>query len=323
MHLKKRIFSFLLSVSTIVGLLLTANVPSVFAMQTKPPTDWSFYIRSMDINKAYTLGCNQGTFDASHGNINSEVVLAFGEQTSTGTYEAGTSNVFFSNYNIENLAVIFTQGYFNCLGNDKTSILTLGIGTNNYAYSSYANGQVWANVVKIVQDFNHSHGWDTRVKTIGANDMETSWGGTNSAQNTKAWADGFASVAISDPRYLDFGDAGGCTAADSSNNFSCNNGWHQSDVWYVSWGALPAYPLPEIYYNPPPYSPVNAQQWTMISLYSNQHKGGRIDIKGPLDENSAQSSNNSDQAWSQLWTTLNSHSETAQSLTYSAQMHWQ
>ena len=56
----------------------------------------------------------------------------------------------------------------------------------------------------------------------------------------------------------DYGDAAGCrwsgTTATAGN---CNNGWRQSDVYHVGWGAPPAYAVPEIYAT----NGVNAQQW--------------------------------------------------------------
>jgi hypothetical protein len=42
------------------------------------------------------------------------------------------------------------------------------------------------------------------------------------------------------------------------------NNWTQEDIWYVSWGADPAFPLPEIYAT----DGVNAWQWQQMSLYS-------------------------------------------------------
>jgi hypothetical protein len=60
--------------------------PNAFALQTMPPTDWSFYMNSTSTSTAYTLGCNQGNFDAGYNPpVSSEVVLDFGGQLSNGS----------------------------------------------------------------------------------------------------------------------------------------------------------------------------------------------------------------------------------------------
>ncbi|HLX38932.1 MAG TPA: hypothetical protein VKR42_00275 [Ktedonobacteraceae bacterium] len=74
--------------------------------------------------------------------------------------------------------------------------------------------------------------------------------------------------------YLDFGSADGCPQY-SDNNGSCNNGWNQYDEWYVSWGATPALPTPEIYYD------ALARQWAMISLYGAQYQHAVVYMQGP------------------------------------------
>ncbi len=60
--------------------------PNVFAIQTMPPTDWSFYMDTTNTSTAYNLGCNQGNFDAGHSPpVSSEVALDFGGQFSNGS----------------------------------------------------------------------------------------------------------------------------------------------------------------------------------------------------------------------------------------------
>lgn len=132
---------------------------------------------------------------------------------------------------------------------------------------------------------------------------------------TNNWVQGFASVSGYD--YLDFGSADGCPT-NSSNNGPCNNGWNQYDVWYVSWGAPPAFPTPEIYYS------ALAQQWAMISLYGAQHQGsyGTVYMQGPWDEYDLDNSTlTASQAWTDLWTDLNNNSATKQSMLYSLEIH--
>jgi hypothetical protein len=66
--------------------------------------------------------------------------------------------------------------------------------------------------------------------------------------------------------YYDFGSADGCPQSGSTDG-ACNNGWHVSDVGYVSYAAL-ALPLPEIYYT------ANANQWTVIRKWWNANASG-------------------------------------------------
>ena len=68
--------------------------------------------------------------------------------------------------------------------------------------------------------------------------------------------------------YYDFGSADGCPQSGSSDG-PCNNGWHVSDVGYVSFHGL-ALPLPEIYYS------VNASQWTVVRKWWNGNRGGYV-----------------------------------------------
>ena len=274
-------------------------------------------MNSTSINTAYTLGCNQGHFDKSFSPVvNSEVVLDFGGQLSNGSGSLMISGGSITNAQIEAVAEAFSHGYWVCTGSDTTSYVKLGIGTNNSYYDvSYSGGQAWAHDVAAVQSYNHSQGYDSQVVMLGANDIESWCPNCVSPSATINWANGFASV--SGYLYLDYGSADGCPT-NSSNNGSCNGGWNQYDYWYVSWGATPALPTPEIYYAS------LAQQWAMISLYGAQHQNATVYMQGPWDENDLDSSTlTSSQAWNDLWTDLNNNSATAQNMSYSLQIHWE
>lgn len=85
LHFRAIIVIMLLMVSVSVCWIFVGwGAHPTFAIQSKPPTDWSFYISSNNGSQANTLGCNQGKFDASKI-VNSEVVLDFGGQNSSGT----------------------------------------------------------------------------------------------------------------------------------------------------------------------------------------------------------------------------------------------
>ena len=288
--------------------------PKAFAVQAKPPTDWSFYMHSTDTGTAYTLGCNQGHFDKSFSPfVNSEVVLDFGQHVNGNVLML--SGITITHAQVQQMAEAFADGYWVCTGSDTTSVLTLGIGINNFGpWVTYANGQTWGNDVATVQAYNQSHGYATQVFMMGAGDLEPGW---NSFSVTSNWVQGFASVSGYD--YLDFGYAGdaqtGCPQY-SSNNGSCGNGWNQDDEWYVSWGAPPALPTPETYRDFMP------RQWAMISLYGAQHRGGAVYMQGPWDGYDLDTAGlTSGQAWSDLWTDLNNNSATAQNMIYSLEIH--
>jgi len=135
-----------------VNLVLFPHFPTAFAAPAKPATDWSFYVISSDTQTAYNLGCNQGHFDAGFSPPrNSLVVLDFGKQNSAGTGTVMTFNKLpLTNSQVESIAYQFSLGYWNCTGTaDSTSVLTLGIGTNDsepsYSDATYTTlGKDWA-----------------------------------------------------------------------------------------------------------------------------------------------------------------------------------
>ena len=239
---------------------VTTPVPT-----TMPANDWSFYVTRMDYSTAAQLGCDQGKFDASHGNINSTVILDFGGQNSSNTGTLLTfSNTSVTYSAIEAYAETFAYNYWSCTGaNDKTSQLTLALGTNNSAYYvNSAGGAAWAGVVNAVVSYLKSHGYG-QVVVWGANDIELSW---NTYSNTANWESGYASHTSA--MYLDFGDAAGCPPYGS-----CTNGWTQYQVWMMAWGFAPAQVAPEIYYTS------QGTEWQAIS-----NTQGRIHFWAPLDE---------------------------------------
>lgn len=281
-----------------------ANGPSPTGSQPKPPTSASYYILSTDPGRAYSIGCQQGWADAQTSPpVNSLVVLDFGGQLADGGGSLLVSGTPVSNAQIEAIAEAFAHGYWYCTGSDYNSVLTLVVGTNNSYYDvSYSGGQTWARVVAAIAAYNQSHGYSAQVVVDGGNDIEPAWA---DAPSSRAWTDGFSSIGSAFS--FDYGTADSCPTS-SYLNGRCDNGWSQSDVWYVSWGSPAALALPEIYY------PINASQWTMIGLYGAEFhgSGGSIAFSGPLDTYPLwQSSNSADQAWSQLWSSLNSYSATA------------
>jgi len=104
---------------------------------------------------------------------------------------------------------------------------------------------------------------------------------------------------------------------------ACDGGWKQDDVWYVSWGADPAQPLPEV------YQTTSAEQWAGLSLYGYlnpaRRNGGSVVMAGALTELGACTQYPNDatckptpftptQGWQSLFKQLNDNPHTAQSL---------
>ena len=273
-------------------------------------------METTDPSVAYNLGCNQGNFDGSHSPpINSEVVLAFGGQQSNGSGTKFTNGTYASNAQIEADAENFAMGYDKCLGHDTSSVLDLGIGTNNSFYDvSYAGGQTWADVVASVRTWDSNNQLSNRVYAEGATDIEE-WGlGMSLVGETTSWVNGYASI---DPApYLNFGSADGCSPQ-YYNNTSCADGWDQENYWYDSWGSPPALPTPEIYSN------TLAQQWTMIALYGYYYQNKEVpQMQGPWDEHDLDSTTlTSAQAWDDFSTELDAYPQTAQTMPFSLEIH--
>lgn len=306
----------LLSICALLGTFFAVQgTPKAFAIQAKPLTDWSYYMTTSDTSTAYNWGCDQGTADASTSPVsNSEVVLDFGGQFSDGSGALMINGVGITNAQLEAATEAFAHGYWDCIGtNNSTSTMRLGIGTNNSYYDvSYAGGQSWVNDVAAIESYVKTQGWSSQVVILGANDLEPGFGDAPSATS---WAQGFASV--SGYMYINYGSADGCPQY-STGNGTCNNGWDQYDVWYLSWGSPPALPAPEIYYY------TQSRQWAMISLYGAQLGGANniVLMQGPWDEYDLDTTTlNQNQAWDALWTDLNNNSATAQNMPYAFEIH--
>ncbi len=242
-----------------LGLVSAASSASAASM---PQTDWSFYVTELNTSTAQTLGCNQGKFDASHGNVNSIVTLDFGGQNSgnTGTY-LPFSNTDVSYSQIESYADNFAYNYWVCTGSDTSSTLFLAIGTNTSAYQvNGSGGASWAAVVNSVTSYMTAYG---QVAVWGGDDMELAWA-TYSA--TQSWETGYADHTSS--LYVDYGDANSCPPYGS-----CYGSWTQHDVWTVAWGDPSAWPEPEIYYTG------DGNEWVSIS----ETQGG-MSFWAPMDE---------------------------------------
>ena len=213
--------------------------------------------------RAHDLGCLLGQAVANGSRpMDGTVFLAFGRPSYNGT-SYGTiiyNNSFRTTAQIRQVAYNYGYGYYVCA--PQGAFLEISIGTTNYgSYTTYNHGQAWANMVDATNDmFINNCCIADYVVASGASDMELDW---NSPSATRSWGNGYDAAALY--WYNNFGDAAGCPPYGS-----CNNGWTQDDVWYVSWGNPSAWPFPQIYNE----TGANAKQWQRISLRGYTNHGG-------------------------------------------------
>jgi hypothetical protein len=158
----------------------------------------------------------------------------------------------------------------------------------------------------------------------GANDMEPGW---DSPSETRAWVNGFFSSTPVVALY----NYGSCDSCPYFNCLSCTppNGWSLDDIWYISWGATGAYPLPEIYLS----SGANADQWYRMGVYAYTNHGSSMNFSGVFTQWQAcqdvgpnacpYTGNTPATGWTQLYNALNGDSRTKQPLDWSTDISWQ
>src|SRR5260370_34647719 len=141
-------------------------------IQSNPPTARSYYTASGSTARASSLGCSQGRADRFDHAL-SHVILDFGAQAGngSGTFFPGSST-FISNGQIERVVQAFSQGYSNCVGRTNRVTLGLDIGTNNSGGGvSFANGRIWARLVRAGRAFNGGHSLSAHVIILCSNEM--------------------------------------------------------------------------------------------------------------------------------------------------------
>lgn len=303
-------------------------LPPVFGQNCRiapaaPAASRSRYVQTADPTTLSLMGCEQG-----HEGEVGVAVLAFGQPAINaglyGTHLFDDNATFVSVGQIATAAIYFASGYAQC--SPLGSSLVMVIGTSNYlGATGFAHGAAWAQTVNNVNSYIQALGIQDKVDARGGSDIEMDWSGPVA---TRAWVDGYDSQNLW--TYYDFGDAGGCNPV-SSGNDACNNGWMKEDVYYVSWGAAPARPLPDIYLT----DGVHAAQWQNLSLYSYTHYGSAMSFIGSFTQWQAcqdrpgdpqclaGADNQPAPGWTQLWILLNWHLGTAGSVPYATDVTWQ
>lgn len=258
-----------------------APTPPAFLYST------SYYMSTVATTTLYSFGCELGTRDLNTtGFQDSVVVIDFGSPTYfNGEY--GASLLSANPTGTSSLATAvkaYGKGYYDCTGWD-TSQLTIAIGTTNYVLGAEYNSvtpehaRAWAYMVNEVNDYFIQEGYSGQVVAVGANDMELGWNVTNPTADamTIAWVNAYDEVNYY-PLY-NYGDAQGCPTR-LMPGWQCQAPYSQEDVWYISFGAPPSYPLPLVYAT---YG-VNARQWAYLSYWAYNNKGQRMDIVGSMTQ---------------------------------------
>jgi hypothetical protein len=194
------------------------------------------------------------------------LLLDFGaaRKIDSGTWGAvDFSNTTFANADILAALKRAADGYHNChvkggvdivYGTSNYHLSDSGMSTTDAWYAGYHQSER----AEDLYDYQGSKGYSSQTSDAAA-DIEPSWDGQLISKQLvngdrgHGWA-----------LYYDFGSADGCPQSGSSDG-PCNNGWHASDVGYVSFHGL-ALPLPEIYYT------VNASQWTVVRKWWNANQ---------------------------------------------------
>ena len=248
----------------------TVSFPAAAAATPSPVTAWYVYGSSPAelASYAYARGC---AFARSQpGGGLRLMLLDFGAARKLGSGSWGT--IDFSNAGVSNADILAAlkaaaDGYHNChvrgaadiaYGNSNYHLSASGMSTSDAWYAGYHQSER----AEDLSDYQAAKGYDSQTSDA-ASDMEPSWDGAGITKQLVN-GDGAQGWAL----YYDFGSADGCPQSGSSDG-ACNNGWHVSDVAYVSYHGL-ALPLPEIYYS------VNASQWTVVRKWWNASQGGYV-----------------------------------------------
>lgn len=315
---------------TFIPILYNTNKPSP---SSPPLASDSIYITSLDSTTLFNQGCALGSRDLSlEGKQDSLVILHFGyprmvnnEYGARLYYPASPATVD----QIASAVIQFGHGYWYCVGADFDSHLRIGIGTSNYGGSIYSlvtagHGQAWARMVNQVNDWflnSCTRSCDGQVDAVGASDIELDW---SPYETTLDWLVGYDS-ANNSPLY-NFGAIPGCPYL-ASPTARCGGGYSLDEVWMVTYGMSPVWPVPEIYRT----DGVNAQQWYLMSVYSYVNHGVKMQFIGPMSQYQAclqrggcnMINNKPEDAWTQLYTLLNGDERTAgETLPYLTDIFW-
>lgn len=253
-----------------VATALAAGLASSSAAAATPTAVDAWYMYGSSASElssyAYRHGCDFAT--AQPGTSLRTLVLDFGAARKLSSSIWGAvdfSNTRFSNADILAALKRAADGYHNChvrgavdivYGTSNYHLSQSGMSTTDAWYAGYHQSERAENLY----GYQASKGYSSQTADAAA-DMEPSWDGSSITKQLVNGDQGHGWAL-----YYDFGSADGCLQSGSGDG-PCNNGWHVSDVGYVSFHGL-ALPLPEIYYT------ANAGQWTVVRRWWNAGDGG-------------------------------------------------
>ena len=247
-----------------------ALFPAVAGAAPSPVAAWYAYGSSPAqlASYAYARGCDFARNQP--GNGLRLLLLDFGAARKLNAGTWGTidfSNTTVSNADILGALKAAADGYHTChvrgavdivYGNSNYHLSESGMSTTDAWYAGYHQSER----AEDLSQYQAAKGYGSETADA-ASDMEPSWDGPSitkqlvNGDQGQGWA-----------LYYDFGSADGCPQSGSGDG-ACSNGWHVSDVGYVSFHGL-AQPLPEIYYS------ANANQWTAVRKWWNANQGGYL-----------------------------------------------
>lgn len=334
------------------GLVPRAYLPVVMNnYRTPPPATTSIYVTKTDAQSLNTSGCNL----ASKGQ-SGIIILDFGDAYPYSGNIARLPSVLIpvTSGQVESLTEAFLSGYWRC--SQAGQYITVSVGTDNCSLGTpdgthcplggnnltYAHGQAWAQIVNDVSNWICCIGtsYMSREGVAGGIDAELQW---NTPAVTENWVNGYSSVS-GVPGYYDFGNCNSCPNNVYSGGLGWvpNNGWTNGDIWYVAWGAIKAFAVPEIYLT----NTANADQWYRVALFAVGCNGAcsslcqtyscisvnQISFSGTLTQWGAcqtagciGTDNRPEDGWEQLWQALNTtttDSRTAVTPPYSTDITW-
>ncbi len=322
---KDRILQIGISVLILlVGVIIwPATSKPAFANQTTPPVyAHSWYITDPSNSGMQNLADRDASWTQGNcsGSLDSMVVLAFGQPGTWngvyGVFDHAPGSPFISDAQVTQAAEQYMTRWYN--DTNACPRLHVVIGLNNYhecVYSPcsiYTAGQKWAGMLNTLASWLNSQNYAWQITAWAGDDMETGW---DSASATRQFVDGFNNQDNCSCLFVDFGDAWQ------------HSGWTDTDVYYVAWGATYDVPLPEIYDT----GGAATNRWTQVRVeYYMFFYGVMTECSGsdPLPTGSCWVSLNGDyenapnQAWWQLWNTLNANGVGQSTLNYSTNVKW-
>ncbi|MFC3994287.1 hypothetical protein ACFOVU_00050 [Nocardiopsis sediminis] len=248
-------------------------------------------------------------------------VLFFGTQEKgdklrqPGT-NSGSSSARVAASTASDAATAWAEGFNECRTGGATADLAMGVNNkSDGGLDGAAAGRAWASVVNATDDTG-------AVTITAAIDAEPAWSNPSWA---RGWVDAFTQA--SDRTLYAANSADGCPTHGSTST-SCNNGWKLSDLHYVATGAASTIQaIPQIYRT----DGIQARQWSAISSWGATKGSGPVRFAGAMSQEAAckqrggcsTTDNSPKDAWNQLYTELNNHSETkVSSLPNATDMRW-